>query len=243
MPLKNRQMQIPGGMRFYQPETKWSPARWSSFDSICAQLRSHRNANPALAKKHNWNLEPELIAWEVDRFNSKICEQMGWTDYLTTGGAATARPFPSHRQLSLLEKSRALAAGASVLVDWVRSREDAVPANVSASRASTCAHLNNGKPCPRNTPGDWTAFFTTPASEAIKRELEKRRDMQLETPFDDELHVCDACLCPLKLKVHVPIDRIWSKLLPESKAALAPGCWILSETNPHEMLHAEPKAS
>ena len=53
----------------------------------------------------------------------------------------------------------------------------------------------------------------------------------MSTIYDEKLHLCSACACPLKLKVHVPISWITKRLTPEQMERLkeAPACWI-----PHE---------
>ena len=52
--------------------------------------------------------------------------------------------------------------------------------------------------------------------------------MDLKTSKDAELNVCQACLCPLKLKVHTPMSLIQKRLKPEQRAELDPKCWILA---------------
>jgi hypothetical protein len=49
----------------------------------------------------------------------------------------------------------------------------------------------------------------------------------LKTDLDHALNICQACLCPLKLKVHVPLDLIRKHLSPQAKSALDTHCWIL----------------
>lgn len=114
-----------------------------------------------------------------------------------------------------------------MLVEWLASGAEAVPQEQATGRGQVCAG------CSLNEPGDLSNFFTRAASEAIRKALNTRREWKLETALDKKLGVCGACLCPLKLKVHLPIDRILAKILPESLdyiRANAPGCWLLKET-------------
>lgn len=90
-------------------------------------------------------------------------------------------------------------------------------------RAAVCVE------CPLNGKGGWESYFTVPVSNAIRRELERKRTMKLETQFDDRVGVCEACSCPLQLKIWLPIENILSKVQPAQFDALAPGCWIRSE--------------
>ena len=90
------------------------------------------------------------------------------------------------------------------------------------ARRSVSRARSNGK-------GGWEAYFTVPVSNAIRREMERKRTMKLGTPSDDKLGVCEACSCPLPLKTFLPVSNILSKIQPAQKAALHPQCWILSE--------------
>lgn len=95
--------------------------------------------------------------------------------------------------------------------------------SVAETRASVCAG------CEKNGRGGLEHYFTVPASQAIKLQLEIRNELKLETGYDDKLNVCEACLCPLKLKVWCPLDHIMKEMDAATKAKLWTGCWILSE--------------
>jgi hypothetical protein len=222
--LKDRNRQTPGGMFFYQPQTKWKSPDWASFTSIVDNLISHRNGNKWL----NLPTDRPTVENEVDSFVAEVCAKMGWTDYIVSapGQGDPVVPFlpPLPHLPSRLQN---VAGGASLLVEWLSDGAEAVPEPVSTARAMTCAAMNDGKPCPFNEAGDFTRFFTVPLSEAIRKEVERRKEMKLSTPYDDKLGVCSVCSCPLKLKVHVPLDLIVSRMRPEIRANLHPGCWIL----------------
>lgn len=222
--LISRQKQIPNGFIFYQPQTGWKAPPFASFDTIVNALIAHRRGNPFLAQKFGWPMDYETVATELDEFNAAVCLKMGWNDYVADaapgGGPAPAPFLPPNNHQGRLQK---LAAGARVQLEWILSKEDAVPADVANARAAVCAT------CPMNESGDWTSFFTVPISEAIRAAMAQRKGWELSTPYDDKLHVCSACLCPLPLKMHMPIDRILSRLPEESKAALHPECWIKKE--------------
>jgi hypothetical protein len=110
-----------------------------------------------------------------------------------------------------------------VLVEWLASGAEAVPQEKANARAAVCAK------CPMNEKGDLLRFFTKPVSEAIRHALSLRSEWKLETPDDFRLGVCTACDCPMRLKVHIPIERIREKLKPEIKSRLHPDCWIPKE--------------
>lgn len=77
-----------------------------------------------------------------------------------------------------------------------------------------------------NGEGGLEAYFTVPASNAIRAQLERKHAMKLETPSDEHLGVCTACDCPLKLKVWMPLDRILAKMPKAAYDALHVNCWI-----------------
>lgn len=221
--LKSRDMQIPNGFQFFQPQTKWRPARMSSFETIVHQLIQHRHGNPRLAAKYNWSTDPTTVANEVDEFNAQLCKQMGWTKYIDEGvqsAPPTSFPVPPS---SPLQKLGAVVGGAKTLVKWIASGAEAVPAALAEKRASICVD------CPKHDKGDWTRRFTVPTANAIRDMLIARKGMNLSTSFDDRLQVCTACDCPLKLKVHIERGRIVREMGPETLAKLDPGCWIPKE--------------
>lgn len=219
--LRDRQKQIPNGLRFYQPETQWTPPPFSSFEVIVRGLMAHRMANLYLVQKHGWPVDYETVCAEVDAYNARICQQMGWREFIT-GDGEPGVPFTVPRP-SLRQNARAVVAGAETLVDWIKSGAESVDNDQSAQRAATCVA------CPLNGKGDLTRWFTVPLSNAIRAAYNQRTRWHLSTPQDAQLGVCEACSCPLKLKVHVPLPIILNRIPPESKAALHPNCWILKE--------------
>jgi hypothetical protein len=218
--LKNRQMQIPNGLQYYQPQTGWKSSPYSSFDAICRGVEANRKGNPYICRRDGLSTDYNTICDEVEAFNVAICVRMGYTDYIT----GDPSPPISRPAANSFSRSVRLAAGAKTLVDWLKSGADAVEAPLANSRAVICSS------CPQNKQGDFTSFFTIPVSEAIRSALENRKSMNLSTPSDGSINVCDACGCPLKLKVHLPIADIAKRMPPESRAALDPGCWILAES-------------
>jgi hypothetical protein len=105
---------------------------------------------------------------------------------------------------------------------------------LAEARAAVCAGVcaagaPQGKPCPKNQPGDWLSYFTVPVSNALRAALAALKGQGLSTTRDDDLHVCAACDCPLKLKVWARLDHILAHIPPESKAGLVDNCWIRTE--------------
>lgn len=230
--LKNRQKYIPNGFKFYLPEVKWRAPSNASFERIVRELMSVVAANPAQAQRGKWPSSYEEVADWVDRYNAEICYRMGWSDYIIDSSAESLPKLsPQHQQESLLSLSAAaarakeLVAGAKTITEWIDSGEPPVPSQQSLQRAIVCAA------CPLNEKGDLTKWFVVPAAELIKRQVQRMHERKLTTPRDDELNICTACHCPLKLKVHIPIGWVTKKLTDEQKEKLKSGrdCWILAE--------------
>lgn len=225
--IKDLNRQIPNGYKFLQPETGWSPRRFASFMSICNGLMQHRLGNKFLAEKHKWPTDLPTIQLEVEAYNVKVCLAHGWNDYLTKSEGEGDPQFPKFTAPppSFLEKVRNVAVGAETLIEWIASGKEAVERDLADRRAMTCVV------CPLNDPGDWTRWFTIPVTRAISKALEKRREWKLATISDDRLGVCSACTCPMKLKVHMPLDQILARIAPDTMNRLDPKCWILEENN------------
>lgn len=221
--LRSRNQYPPGGFQFVQPETGWEAPRHLSFDVTAQAIHSHRLANASLAKQHGWNLEIESIKEELDLFNTRRCINRGWFNYVTEPEGTTAPK--TQASLGLLKSAvggvRRVAAGVKTLLDWLGSGAHPVDRSVAEQRADVCMV------CPLNGNGDWTSFFTKPAAEEIRQQLEIKNSMKLETSYDLSLGVCRACSCPLKLKVWTPMNHILANTEDEVRNKLDKGCWIL----------------
>lgn len=217
-------------MKFLQAATGWKPRAWSSFDSIVSQVMEHRRGNMHLARKHKWALDQASIENEVDQYNSAVCERMGWTDYIMQPPVEAPppkfkalSPFSEKHLSAVADKVKKVWQGVRSLNDWIDSEAPAVDAPLAQKRAEVCAA------CPINGQGGLEEWFTKPASEIIKRQFQKVEARKLMTTVDDKLNVCTACLCPLKLLVHVPLDFKLAHMNNETRNALDSHCWILDE--------------
>lgn len=227
--IKDRNKQIPGGLKFLQPETQWKPYPFSSFDTIVRQLITHRAGNPYLKQKNNWSVDYESVAAEVDAYNAKICQEMGWNDYIMDDAAPLPKGVTPHGRASVVGRAGAvvgkLAAGAATLAAWLGPGGKPVDPTLSQARADVC--LN----CPKNGQGGLLAYFTKKASNLVQKQMEERSNMKLATTVDEKLGVCTACECPIKLKVHTPLEYILARIPESATKELDPRCWILSEQN------------
>lgn len=225
MPLKSRRLFPPGMWQWFQPETGWRAPVGLDFDSVVNEIIRHRRANPRFGLRVDW----DGVADELDLYT---CKRIGNNpQYCISEDEAKKRVRPS--QAAQLWRGVANVAGASkrvvvgigVLLDWLGSGGKAVLPALAASRAEVCST------CPQNSQQDLTSFFTVPASEMIRKQLEIKNDMKLATPLDDKIGVCVACACPLKTKVWTPIKHVLKILPSHDKERLDPRCWILKEAN------------
>lgn len=218
--LKNLWQSVPNGFQYTQKETGWSLTTWD-FNELCRAVQKHRQSNP----KFGLSLDLSDIESEVNQVNAqRMMTIPGAEIYVQNSGgsviaSALGKTIP-RRLVVVAEKIGQLNAGRALLAEWKLSGYSPVDSQESNRRAQICSE------CPKNGTGDLTRWFTVPASERIRKEIEGLRDEKLTTEFDDKLGICEACLCPLKLKVHTPMPLILKHLSPQSRAELDPRCWI-----------------
>ncbi len=226
--MKNRNQSPVNGWQFYQAQTGWDlivanpQAQWD-FNLAVQTIVAHRQKNP----RFNLPTDQTAVANELDFTNAKRMQGITGADsYIQSDEAPVPKTSPQQHpgRLAVAGGVSRIVEGAKTIVEWIRSGNEAVPQELATSRAAVCAK------CVKNDKGDWTALFTVPAQNAIRAALAQRRDWNLSTPHDAELHVCSACYCPLPLKVHMPIDDIMKRMPTESLNQLVPECWIRSES-------------
>lgn len=213
----------PGGWQFYQPQTKWSAPNpiANTFDQQVTNIIKHRLANPATTVQFKLATDFNSVAAELDSYTRT---RLG----MPALSFPKPMPPPSVPQLSAVAQAgvaavKKIAAGAALLMEWEESGMPPVDASLSQKRADICAT------CPKNEQGkSLTDYFTGPLSEKMRARFARLFAMNLTTTQDDKLQVCSACLCPLRLKVHTPMELITKRLKPEQRAELDPRCWILS---------------
>lgn len=117
-----------------------------------------------------------------------------------------------------LERVKAYANGTVVLAQWVGSGGTTVDQLEAQRRADICIG------CPQNQEG---LKIAESAALAIRQQMELKNNLQLRTMREKSLYTCAACLCPLRLKIWLPLERI----LPddELKPKLDPKCWLLEQ--------------
>lgn len=217
-----------GGWQFTQPQTGWSNPmpKVFSFDRTVQEIIRHRMANPAITAKHGLSLDTKAVETELENFTRA---RLGMSQI----GAAAPKMNPQQplpqAVVGAVEGLKRTAAGAGAVIEWLGSGGQAVPNELSAKRAARCVARADGSKCPKMGSADLAAWYVKKAAELIEKEIQKRNDLQLSTPHDAALGVCSACLCPMKLKVHTPLEIIEKHTLPAVRADLDPQCWILAQ--------------
>lgn len=250
--LKDRDRQIPSGLKYREAITGWRARPYSSFGSIVSDLIELRTANPHLSAKHGWSIDYETVANEVDAFNAKICEKMGWRDYITDGdpsseaggaavpfrrrkervpiGGENSESLSAHRnnqsgEGAVVAGVRNVVAGIALVADWLGDELIPVDKETATNRAHVCVS------CPQNQDPNFLEKITGLAAEELRALIGVRSQMELRTQYDNKLHECKACGCSLKLKVWASIGHIRANMRESVKEQLPDFCWILHESN------------
>lgn len=233
--LLSREKSIPYGFHFYIPTLPdWKPPNGASFDIVVQSAMAALQGNKGAADKLGWDLSYNAMADRVDEFNARICQSQGWDGYITQSSTFSVPKLNPQNQQTVLQNLRSAAvaakdlmAGAKTLIEWKASGEAPVPVEQAEARAQVCAA------CPLNDPQDWTAWFTKPAAELIRKQVAEAHELGLKTSVDEKLHCCSACHCPLQVKVWPGIEWITKRLTPAQVNLLRGGkdCWIIREGN------------
>lgn len=120
--------------------------------------------------------------------------------------------------------ARYLANGAQAWIEFLGPEQKPVAIEIATRRAAICAN------CPLNRPAKgWIDTISKVAAKATKAYFRIKDDLKLRVDGEEKLGICDACWCPLKLKIHMPINHIVEHTEDEVMADLHKDCWILRE--------------
>lgn len=163
----------------------------------------------------------------VDEHNAqRMLTIPGGTEYIITDASLTPKALPPLWQAGAHPNSPGVAAGvnrltagAAIIKDMFG--DDGPTTRVEATaRAKICVNCNYNE-----RQGDWTRWFTAPASAIIRKSLEIVHDMRLSTEHDKDVHYCTACSCPLKIKLFARMDHINAHMSEEVRSKLPDWCW------------------
>ena len=230
--MKSLTAHPPWGFRFLQPETGQAQEFEGSFNHVVEQTMLLRQSNPFLSERHGWRTDRAGVEHDVEQFNVSRMIAGGWLDFIIQDDSNPPAPLyvmpekktPRLGSAAALGSVKRVAAGVVLLIEWLGSGAKPVEQSLADKRAEICAT------CPKNGKGGILSYFTQPMADKIRTQMEMRGDLQLKTQHDEQLGVCEACLCPLRLKVFTPIEHVLAHTSDEVKKELVPQCWILAGT-------------
>lgn len=100
--------------------------------------------------------------------------------------------------MNLWDKAKNFTRGGIILTDWLHGGVVAIPTAKAQERANVCIV------CVHNQDSPVTEFV----ANAIKEQIELKDSLDLKLEDEGVLHTCQICDCALRLKVHVPMDRL-----------------------------------
>ena len=111
-----------------------------------------------------------------------------------------------------------------VLKEWLGDGGKVVDKLTAEKRAQIC------QACPLNVePLWWWRFSADPIAKIIQSTLELKNRMDISVSNESHLHMCKACGCAARLKVHVPIEHIIRHTSHDTMTKFDSNCWILKE--------------
>jgi len=195
----------------------------TTFDGTVEAIIRHRQKNPAITKQHKLATDFDTVATELEVYTLK---RLGVYDASPKTSSPVRGILARVGLGAVAVSSRNILHGAQNLLAWSENGK-VVPREVADARALICtAGAPGNTRCPMNGTGDWKTMFTEPAAEMIKNQLSAKNAMKLATKYDASLGVCEACACPLQLKVWAPLEYALRKMSKETKDKLPEWCWM-----------------
>jgi hypothetical protein len=222
----------PLGYSVFVAETGFQTTKYTGLEATVKELQAHRKANP----RFGWATDGASVqAWVLAYTEARLRQTPGGEAYLVGPTESPPANFSFPRRLphqrpgvlnvaggSVVEKIKNTVAGIGLWFDFFG--DGPVKPELAAARAATCVR------CPlNNREGNFLQRFNEASAKEITAIFGSLKHLNLSTPHDDMLGVCDACDCPNKSNVFTPLEIKLKHLRPEARAKLDPGCWVLSE--------------
>jgi hypothetical protein len=216
MPLRSLTTVVPGGWRLSQTLPDGTVKSWASMNDIwslakeIADFRAGNDLPNATAKEVIHEIENQTCA--------RLHDDPSWC-------SSSDKKKGVRAALTRLSKSPVgrVAAGGRVLIEWLGSGAKPVPIAIAQARANVC------RSCPENREGHSFLKLTADTVRAIAEQMQEKNSLKLRVEGEEELHSCRICLCPISLKVHVPLATIQSHTTTETMSAFPSHCWIVTE--------------
>lgn len=110
-------------------------------------------------------------------------------------------------------------AGLATLRDWLGSNMQPVGEFKAEFRATICAN------CDKNEKGNWWDGAKSAIADQIRKQIELRNRLKLQTKLDGSLGTCGVCSCNIPLLVHVPTEIISEREPPDRVSTYPAYCW------------------
>lgn len=201
---------------YVEPTTGWTnttPLN-GDFFATARKIAQHRRQNPSFGLRSDIAsceaaLEEQTIARLI-----RTGKDSGYVDGVQKKTLVTAFQNLAGRVAGLVEAVKRDVNGARSLAEWLGEGAMPVSQDLAEVRALAC------RQCPMN------GGVVGKVKEAVAEYLQTKAKLELHVEKESELHTCQVCECPLKLKVWVPLDYV----LSHSEATQFPAeCWIRKE--------------
>lgn len=133
-------------------------------------------------------------------------------------------------RMNVLQEIKNDLDGAQLLGDWLGDEGHPVSQMVAEARSKRCTRGGkDGAPCPKNVAPKWWETTKGAVAEWIRGELALKHAMELKVSEEDNLHMCSACGCAMRLKVWVPTEHL-KRHTSQKVINMTPDfCWMRSE--------------
>lgn len=216
--LKSRNHSPIGGFIVDVPQISNTARTFWDFKTAGNSLWDLLKANPGITRR--FPQLPQTREACDDYIDTRNAQRMltipGGDNYVAQN--SPPKPLPAVNRVA--QGSARLAAGVETIREMF-GPEGPTTKDEAIARSKICLT------CPKNEKrGDWTTWFTGPASMLIRKWLGIVKDLDLTVPDGEQLHYCTACSCPLKVKLFARKKHIEAHMPAEVKAGLPAWCWI-----------------
>ncbi len=227
--LKSRNNMPPISFRFLQPETGWDSTKvlpgTPSLRVVATALIDHRRGNKFYADKNGWSMDYETVVNEVDSYTALLNEKAGYFEFVEGADPPKTMPLPAGVFRTVAAGAKQVVGGVKAWLEMFGPTGHPVAHELAEERALVCIN------CPKHDADlGWIGKFEVEAAKVIRTQLGIKHDMKLATTQDAKLGLCTACLCPMVIKVHAPLDFALERMDDETKAKLHPECWMMVES-------------
>ena len=241
--LKPRRHPPNGGWSYWCNVGKMDFPGGFAFDVQIEKIREYRAANPSLNLPSDLgSVRHELLQFTFLRMRRQLGLEvtMEWFEATDTNdveieqlikkklpnlpsGPESSTATAGARPVEIIKIIRDAATGKRILRDWVGDGGVPVSPDKAQARANTCIA------CELNKPANLAQRLLGVVAAFIKEQMELKNQMSLKVENEDKLLTCQACNCPLPLKVWVPLTTIMLQTSELQRNGLDKNCWIRKE--------------